>query len=68
MHVAISRDGIRRVYPTTRGLAVQSRDNVDVSLDGTRFLMVKRVESIGTRSIVVEQNWTEELKRLVPRN
>ena len=42
----------------------------DVSPDGRRFLMIKPV--VGTEqgdtppSIVVVQNWTEELKRLVP--
>jgi hypothetical protein len=30
-------------------------------------LMVKRVEGAAARSMVVEQDWTEELKRLVPR-
>jgi hypothetical protein len=40
----------------------------DLSLDGKRFLMVKRVQGTGARSMVVMQNWTEELKRLVPRN
>ena len=48
------------------GVALPSR-SYDLSLDGIRFLMVKRVEAAGSRSMVVEQNWTEELKRLVPR-
>ena len=45
----------------------------DVSLDGRRFLMVKD-SSIGSSSdvpstrFVVVENWTEELKRLVPTN
>jgi serine/threonine-protein kinase len=41
----------------------------DVSLDGQRFLMIKVAGPDGTSaptSIVVVQNWTEELKRLVP--
>ena len=42
----------------------------DVSLDGKRFLMIKEAGATGpavaTASIVVVQNWTEELKRLVP--
>ena len=40
----------------------------DVSPDGKRFLMIKEGrEANGTPpSIVVVQNWTEELKRLVP--
>jgi serine/threonine-protein kinase len=50
-----------------KGAAVSGR-HYDLSHDGTRFLMVKSVESTGDRSMVVVQNWTEELKRLVPRN
>ena len=40
----------------------------DVSPDGERFLMIKQTANAGDvrRSIVVVQNWTEELKRLVP--
>ena len=44
----------------------------DVSLDGQRFLMIKRSEAPAqnppARRIVVVQNWFEELKRLVPTN
>jgi len=41
----------------------------DVSPNGQRFLMIKRVATDTTsvpREIVVVQNWLEELKRLVP--
>ena len=41
----------------------------DVSLDGQRFLMIKQNVNAAvdvSRSIIVVQNWTEELKRLVP--
>ena len=39
----------------------------DVSLDGLRFLMIRPVTASTTpASLVVVQNWTEELKRLVP--
>jgi serine/threonine-protein kinase len=40
----------------------------DVSGDGERFLMIKQIANAGDarRSIVVVQNWFEELKRLVP--
>jgi len=40
----------------------------DISPDGRRFLMIKPVTSTRTEStsIVVVQNWSEELKRLVP--
>jgi serine/threonine-protein kinase len=44
----------------------------DVSSDGQRFLMIEAgsgVDAASERpSIVVVQNWTEELKRLAPRN
>jgi Tol biopolymer transport system component len=44
----------------------------DVSPDGQRFLMVVERDpsgnEISTGRIVVVQNWTEELKRLVPTN
>ena len=43
----------------------------DISLDGERFLMTKvggGSESTPASSFVVVQNWTEELKRLVPTN
>ena len=41
----------------------------DVSPDGQRFLMIKEGGTDGTAapaSIIVVQNWVEELKRLVP--
>jgi hypothetical protein len=40
----------------------------DVSGDGQRFLMIKQNDNTADvpRSIVVVQNWHEELKRLVP--
>ena len=42
----------------------------DVSPDGQRFLMIKEgaagTETAPPASIVVVQNWLEELKRLVP--
>ena len=43
----------------------------DVSPDGRRFLMIKdargtRAEAPSPPQIVVVQNWTDELKRLVP--
>jgi serine/threonine-protein kinase len=43
----------------------------DVSADGRRFLMIKEggaKEGDAGPQIVVVQNWTEELKRLVPTN
>jgi serine/threonine-protein kinase len=38
----------------------------DLSLDGRRFLMLKRAPSAGTVSLVVVLDWFEELKRLAP--
>jgi serine/threonine-protein kinase len=38
----------------------------DVSPDDERFLMVRGLDSSTMRTIVVVQNWTEELKRLAP--
>src|SRR5262249_25747365 len=38
--------------------------NYDVSLDGTKFLMVK--DDVGAGRLNVILNWTEELKRLAP--
>ena len=45
--------------------------NYDIAKDG-RFLMIKPVagsspEGTATANLVVVQNWTEEVKRLVPR-
>jgi hypothetical protein len=42
----------------------------DICLDGQRFLMIKRPQSAdiaATPAFVVGENWTEELKRLVPK-
>ena len=45
----------------------------DVSVDGARFLRIKIDESgaeenADVRRFVIVQNWSEELKRLVPTN
>ena len=45
---------------------IRRRWAYDVSLDGQRFLMIKPGAEATPPSIVVVQNWTEELKRLVP--
>ncbi len=39
--------------------------NYDISLDGTRFLMVK--DEVGAGRINIVLNWFEELKRLAPK-
>ncbi len=42
----------------------------DVSPDGQKFLMIKEARPAGDAppppQLVIVQNWTEELKRLVP--
>jgi hypothetical protein len=39
----------------------------DVSADGTRFLMIKdQASQTAARTIVVVENWIEELKRILP--
>jgi hypothetical protein len=42
----------------------------DILPDGRRFLMIKQVggNEAAPQSLVVVQNWHEELKRLVPVN
>ena len=47
------------------GGAAQSARTYDVSLDGHRFLMIKESPASLRPSLVVVENWTEELKRLV---
>jgi hypothetical protein len=50
------------------GDVVQAR-TYDVSLDGQRFLMIKLPRSVDSptpRSVVIVQNWLEELRRLAP--
>ena len=42
--------------------------NYDVSLDGERFLMIRRAGDQNPQEIRVVLNWFEELKRLVPGN
>ena len=60
-----------RYYAGVGGGAAPGR-TYDVSPDGQRFLMVKEGaeadQAAAPPSIVVVQNWLEELKRLVPRN
>ena len=54
--------------PST-GAGVFAGRNYDVSADGQRFLMIKEAGPdlpAAPASIVVVQNWFEELKRLVP--
>jgi len=53
-------------------LAAQGNGRVAISQDGQRFLMLKAArgstDTAEPPSIVVIQNWFEELKRLVPTN
>jgi eukaryotic-like serine/threonine-protein kinase len=53
-------------YFSSRVLAVP---HYDVTADGQRFLMIKETstQAVGSElPIIIVQNWTEELKRLVP--
>jgi len=45
---------------------VTAAPTYDVSLDGRRFLVIKPTNNSTPMSIVVVQNWFEELKRLAP--
>jgi Tol biopolymer transport system component len=49
--------------------SVQAGRSYDVSADGRRFLMIKNItpRAQSAPQLVVVLNWTEELKRLVPR-
>ena len=53
-----------------RGIGRNVARTYDVSLDGKRFLMIKEVggpnQVPAPSSLIVVQNWHEELKRLVP--
>ena len=55
---------------TFAGVSAYSSRSYDASPDGKRFLMIKEGSAAGQAvapaSIVVVQNWLEELKRLVP--
>jgi hypothetical protein len=55
-------------YQSTLGIG-EGR-TFDVSPDGRRFLMIKDATDSAAQpySLVVIQNWFEELKRRVPRN
>ena len=57
-----SRSGLSDVY--VRDSYAAGIPNYDVSLDGQRFLMLRRVRGEGVLHLV--QNWFEELERLVP--
>jgi len=46
---------------------IMGNSSYDISADGKRFLMVfEDSQAGGAKSLVVVQNWLEELKRLVP--
>ena len=53
-------------------LAVTGTRRYDVTADGQRFLFIKNAaeasDTSAPPSLVVVQNWTDELKRLVPGN
>jgi serine/threonine-protein kinase len=54
--------------PYFSGSAANTGRTYDVSRDGLRFLMIKPIgpSAMAQSTIVVIQNWQEELKRLVP--
>ena len=56
--------------PYLLGTPVNSR-SYDVTRDGSRFLMIREARPRGVAApatILITQNWTEELKRQVPRD
>ena len=58
---------VARYYPSNT-----ARRQYDIALDGQRFLMIKAggtsEQTAAPPSIIVVQNWLEELKRRVPTN
>jgi serine/threonine-protein kinase len=64
------RPGTQQTLFSGRYLAGQAlRGIYDVTEDGQRFLLIKRVEGdreSAERTIVIVENWLEELERLVP--
>ena len=60
-----------KILDTRRYYFGATQRTYDVSADGLRFLMINGSGSdqdLTAASIVVVQNWSEELKRLVPVN
>ena len=55
---------VKEGYRTNPG--VEFGRSYDVSRDGQRFLLLKEGNSAAPASIIIVQNWFEELKRLVP--
>ena len=53
-----------KLFEGNYGAFNQGRQTYDVSPDGKRFVMIQPVET--PTPIIVVQNWTDELKRLVP--
>ena len=78
MVVQVESGPVWRSTPPTQVLPARYYDGTgltgrtfDISPNGQRFLMIKgrgRDETGTSPQIVVVQNWTEELKRLVPTN
>jgi len=54
----------RMLFDRRYGFETSTIANYDVSLDGTRFLMVK--DEVGAGRVNIVLNWFEELKRLAP--
>src|SRR5262245_28353818 len=63
----IAGDGLLSTL-CTRGCGVTGLEGrtFDVGVDGKRFLMIKPGSGDPRQSLIVVENWLEELKRLVP--
>ena len=57
-------EGHGKYFPGPQTISLRT---YDVSPDSQRFLMIKQMARPASVAIVVVQNWTEELKRLLPR-
>ena len=74
VRITPKRDGLDAGTPTVLFEGHYAVSNVsggdawyDVSPDGQRFLML-RIEDPPNSGILMVEKWTEELKRLVPKN
>jgi len=62
-------DGLTLGKPRVLFERAGADEGYDVAPDGQRFVMMDRVESTPPpRELILVQNWSEELKRLVPTN
>ena len=66
MNPTLSAGKPKRLFEKPYELSLALWPNYDVTPDGQRFMMVKRIDDNVPAQINVVLNWTEELKRLVP--